>query len=196
MLSLEQGKKLVQAAREVVNSKFENKTFELKGFEEKAGVFVTLHSYPEEELKGCIGFTEPIFPLNQALVRVARAAAFSDSRFAQIQQTDLDNIVFEVSILTNPKKIEVTSAENYKKEIIIGQDGLVAESQGYKGLLLPQVASEHKMDQEQFLCCTCEKAGLPSEAWKDIQQVKISKFQAQIFKEIKPKGTIVETKAF
>ena len=196
MLSLEQGKQLVQAAREAVTSEIQGKDFELKGFEEKTGVFVTIHSYPKNELKGCIGFTEPIFPLNKALVKAAKAAAFSDPRFIPIQDEDLDKIIFEVSILTKPEKIEVDKAEDYKKKIRIGTDGLVAEYRSYKGLLLPQVAPQHKMSPEQFLSCTCEKAGLPPETWKDMKQVKIYKFQTQIFKEAKPNEEIIETKDF
>ncbi len=196
MLSLEQGKKLVQAARKAVTSKLEEKHFELEGFEEPKGVFVTIHRYPSNELRGCIGFPEPIFPLNKSLVRAARAAAFSDPRFRPIEKKDLDKIVFEVSVLTKPELIKVKKPEEYKEEIKIGADGLVAEYEGYKGLLLPQVAPDHHMDQEKFLCCTCEKAGIPSEAWKDIKSVKIYKFQSQRFKETAPNGEIIETKDF
>jgi len=196
MLSLDKGKQLVQAARKAVTSKFEKKEFKLEGFEEPRGVFVTIHSYPENELKGCIGFPEPIFPLNKALVQAAIAAASSDPRFVPLEKEELDKIIFEVSVLTKPELIKVKNSKDYKKEIKIGVDGLVAESEGYRGLLLPQVAPEHNMDQEQFLSCTCEKAGLSSEAWKDIEKVKMYKFQAQIFKETKPKGEIIETKDF
>ena len=196
MLSLEQGKKLVQAARKAVTSKIEEKHFELEGFREPSGVFVTIHGYPGNELRGCIGFPEPIFPLNRALVQAARAAAFSDPRFRPLQKEDLDNVIFEVSILTKPELIKVKKSEDYKKEIEIGKDGLVAECEGYRGLLLPQVAPEHSMDQEEFLCCTCEKAGLSSEAWKDVKSVRIYKFQTQIFKETEPNGEVTETKDF
>lgn len=196
MFSLEQGKKLVKAARQAVISKFEGKTFELKGFEELGGVFVTIHGYPDNELKGCIGYPEPVFPLNKALVQAARSAAFSDYRFRSITKQELDNIIFEVSALTKPELIKVKTSKDYEKEIKIGRDGLVAESQGYRGLLLPQVAPEWKWNVQEFLDNTCEKAGLPSEAWKDTKLVKIYKFQAQIFKETKPNGEIVEAKSF
>lgn len=196
MFSLEQGKKLVKAARQAVISKLEGKNFELKGFEELGGVFVTIHSYPDNELKGCIGYPEPVFPLNKALVQAARAAAFSDPRFRSITRQELDNIIFEVSALTKPELIKVKTPKDYEKEIKIGTDGLVAESQGYRGLLLPQVAPEWKWDVKEFLNNTCEKAGLPAEAWKDTKLVKIYKFQAQIFKETKPNGEIVEAKSF
>lgn len=196
MFSLEQGKKLVKAARQAVNSKLESSPFELKGFEELAGVFVTIHSYPENELKGCIGYPEPVFPLNKALIQAARAAAFSDPRFRQIRKEDMNQIIFEVSVLTKPEFVKAKKPEEYEQKIKIGTDGLIAECGSCRGLLLPQVAPEHKMNQEEFLCCTCEKAGLPSEAWKDLISVKIYKFQAQIFKEKKPDGEIVEAKGF
>jgi len=196
MFSLEQGKKLVKAARESVISKFEGKPFELEGFEEKSGVFVTIHSYPSNELKGCIGFPEPVIPLSKALVQAARAAAFSDPRFMPLSKEDLDKIVFEVSVLTNPKLIKVKKHEGYKKEIKIGIDGLVIEQGHFRGLLLPQVAPEWNWNAEEFLNHACEKAGLPSEAWKDIKLTKVYKFQSQIFKEVKPKGEITETKSF
>lgn len=196
MFSLAQGKKLVQSARKAVSSKFEGKHFELEGFEEPAGIFVTVHSYPDNELKGCIGFPEPVFPLNEALVKAARAAAFSDPRFRPIQKEELDSIIFEVSVLTKPELIKVKKPEEYKKEIMIGRDGLVAEQEPFRGLLLPQVAPEWNWNVEEFLNHTCEKAGLPSEAWKDTKSVKIYKFQAQIFKETNPKGETTETKSF
>ncbi|MDP2906492.1 MAG: TIGR00296 family protein [Nanoarchaeota archaeon] len=196
MFSLEQGKKLVKVARQAVISKLEGKTFELKGFEELGGVFVTIHGYPNNELKGCIGYPEPVFPLNKALVQAARAAASSDPRFRSITKQELDSIIFEVSALTKPELIKVKTPKDYEKEIKIGRDGLVAESQGYRGVLLPQVAPEWKWDVKEFLNNTCEKAGLPAEEWKKIKLVKIYKFQAQIFKETKPNGEIVEAKSF
>ena len=196
MLSLAQGKELVQAARKAVTSKLKGEHFELKGFEEKAGIFVTIHNYPENELKGCVGFPEPIFPLNKALVQAANSAAFSDPRFIPLQKEDLDKIIFEVSVLTKPELIKVKKPEEYKKEIKIGRDGLVAEQNHFRGLLLPQVAPEWNWNVEEFLNHTCEKSGLPSEAWKDTKLVKVYKFQAQIFKETKPKGEVIETKDF
>ncbi|OQX19562.1 MAG: hypothetical protein BWK75_05505, partial [Candidatus Altiarchaeales archaeon A3] len=72
-INLEDGKFLVKYARKTVEKAFENKEVDeieesideeiLKKFSEKCGVFVTLETYPEHELRGCIGFPEPVFPL-------------------------------------------------------------------------------------------------------------------------------------
>ncbi|MBC7090237.1 MAG: TIGR00296 family protein, partial [Methanobacteriaceae archaeon] len=72
----------------------------------------------------------------------------------------------------------------YPKRIKVGVDGLIIEKGPYKGLLLPQVAVEWGFDEEEFLCNTCLKAGLPPDCWYD-QETKVYKFQAQIFQEKK-----------
>ena len=45
--------------------------------------------------------------------------------------------------------------------------GLLVERGLRRGLLLPQVATEHRLSRELFLAETCVKAGLPRESWKD-----------------------------
>ena len=73
--------------------------------------------------------------------------------------------------------------EHYNFDIVLGDDGLIVEQGSHKGLLLPQVATEWGWNEKQFLEHTCEKAGLPKDAWKDVEKTKIYKFQGQIFKE-------------
>ena len=46
-------------------------------------------------------------------------------------------------------------------EIEIGRHGLIVEQGHRRGLLLPQVATEHGWDRETFLDHTCLKASLP-----------------------------------
>lgn len=196
MISSKEGETLVKAARQAIILGLEGKRFELKGFEEKRGVFVTLHSYPEHELKGCIGFPEPIFPLNHAIVQAAKAAAFSDPRFKPVDKKDMDNIIIEVSVLTKPELVKVKTWKDYLKKIKIGKDGLAVESKGFKGLLLPQVAVEQKWDVEEFLSFTCQKSGLPPEAWKDIKNVYVYAFQSEIFSEKTPNGEVEKPKGF
>jgi len=66
MLTLEQGKLLVRYARECINCNLMRKDMENKEFsfaKDNQGVFVTLLTYPEKDLRGCIGFPEPVYPL-------------------------------------------------------------------------------------------------------------------------------------
>jgi len=128
------------------------------------------------------------------LQRASFSAAFEDMRFHALKKDELDNIVFEVSVLTEPKLIIVKNPKEYLKKIEIGKDGLIVEYDFYKGLLLPQVPLqfEPNWDVETFLEQTCVKSGLLPDMWLD-DKTKIYKFQAQIFKEKTPRGEIIQT---
>ena len=66
------------------------------------------------------------------------------------------------------------------EEIEIGRHGLDVRRDGVRGLLLPQVAVEHRLDGERFLAETCRKAGLPGDAWRDAG-TEIRAFEAEVF---------------
>ena len=194
MLSLAQGKKLVKLARKSIESFFEGKKLEYekekKEFDKPKGVFVTILEWPSKRLRGCIGFPKPIKPLADAVVEASKAAAFADPRFIPLKKEELSSVIFEVSVLTEPKLIEAKPQE-LLKEIEIGKDGLIVELAGFSGLLLPQVAVEYGLNSLEFLRATCIKAGLPAEAWIN-PKCKVYKFQAQVFSETKPKGNVIE----
>lgn len=151
---------------------------------EKSGVFVTLNKVinEKEELRGCIGFPLPNFPLVDAIIDSAISAATSDPRFPKVRGHELKSIVIEVSVLTPPMLIEVDDPRNYVKEIKIGEDGLIIERGLSKGLLLPQVPVEWHWDVEEFLANCCMKTGLPPDAWL-VKGTKIYKFSCIIAKE-------------
>ena len=177
------GRLLIKLARESISSYFLQKEPDIsivKQFSDKQGVFVTL--YKNKQLRGCIGFPEPVFPLFEAIIKSARSAAFEDPRFPPLQKEELKHIKIEISVLTVPSLIEVKKSDDYLKKIKIGKDGLIIRSSLGSGLLLPQVATEYNWDVKEFLGHLCEKAWLKQDAWKDINN-QIYKFQAQIFKE-------------
>jgi len=187
MLSLEEGKKLVELVRGVIESYFSGNRIDVKDYGKRRGVFVTLHTFPSKELRGCIGYIEPILDLNKALIEVANSAAFSDSRFMPLQKDEVEKIIVEVSVLTEPEIVKGV------KDIKVGRDGLIIEYKGRKGLLLPIVAVEYKWDVKEFLENTCLKAGLGRDEWKG-DDCRIYKFMTQVFSEKEPNGEIVEKK--
>lgn len=194
-MHLPQGEKLVKLARQAVNSYFTKQelkslALEEKEFQEKKGVFVTILT-TDNELRGCIGFPEPIYPLAEAVIKAAKHAAFSDPRFMPLKQEELDKVLFEVSILTKPELIEVDKPSEYFKKIEIGKHGLIVEAESFKGLLLPNVALEHKWNAEQFLNHVCLKAGLLEETWRE-GFCKIYRFQTEMFKEKSPNGPVIK----
>jgi uncharacterized protein (TIGR00296 family) len=196
MLSLEEGKKAVVFARNVIEEYVRNNKTPKESisgvFNEKQGAFVTIHTYPDHDLRGCIGIPLPIMPLKEAIIEGAQSAT-RDPRFPPLDENELNNIIIEVTILTKPVLIKINKPQDYLKEIEIGRDGLIAEKGFFRGLLLPQVPVEQRWDLEEFLSNTCMKAGLMPDAWFD-KNIKISKFSGQIFTEIEPKGKIKEKK--
>ncbi len=180
MLTEEQGRRLVQIARENITYYLtHHEMLSLEDipleFKEKMGVFVTLKKHGN--LRGCIGYPEPVYPLITALLDSSISAALNDPRFPPVTSKEMKDIEMEVTVLTNPEEI-VPDPENVK----VGEDGLMVESGMYSGLLLPQVAVEWGWDAEEFLCQTCTKAGLPPDCWLD-GETKVYTFQGQIFTE-------------
>lgn len=197
-LTIEEGKFLVNLARQAVTEYLKNgKVLKVpegvsSKLMEKCGVFVTLNSIHrgEKALRGCIGLPYPTTPLTQAVIEAALSAAMQDPRFPPVTLDELDNIVFEVSILTPPERVKVEKPMEYPSKIKVGRDGLIVERSYCKGLLLPQVPVELKWEEEEFLCQCSMKAGLPPDSWL-LKDAKIYRFQAIIFEETSPKGQII-----
>ena len=196
-VSLQEGKFLVELARKTVEEylKSKKRISAPENMSEKllqpCGVFVTINTIRdgEKELRGCIGYPYPTTPLVQAVIESAISSATQDPRFYPLSLSDLDNVVFEVSVLTPPQLIEVKKPSEYLPKIMVGKDGLIVERGMFKGLLLPQVPVEWEWDEEEFLCQCCIKAGLPPDCWL-LENTKIYKFQAIIFEEEKPRGEV------
>lgn len=150
-------------------------------FDEKRGVFVTITE--RGELRGCIGLPYPMYPLKEGIVEAAISASTSDPRFPPVSPEELDEIRLEVTILTNPERLECLPEER-PENIVIERDGLIIKGFGRSGLLLPQVATEYNMDPVEFLDHVCMKAGLPTGMWRS-GDVEIMTFQGQIFTENK-----------
>ncbi len=161
----------------------------------KCGVFVTLNTVRDgaEELRGCIGYPEPILPLAEATIDSAANSATQDPRFPPVSMQELENVIVEVSVLTPPEPISAKDPREFAKKVEVGKDGLIVERGLFKGLLLPQVPIEWGWDAEEFLANCCMKAGLYPDAWL-IGGTRIYKFQAIIFKERTPNGEIERVK--
>ncbi len=158
-------------------------------FSDRYGAFVTLNTFPRRELRGCIGYTEPIMPLEDAIKDVAKSASTRDPRFPPVKPAEMDSIIIDVTILTPPKELLYDSTEDLTGKVVIGRDGLIARRGPFVGLLLPQVPVEWKWDVEEFLSHTCYKAGLPPNAWRD-GDVEFKVFSGHVFGELKPGGDV------
>jgi len=198
MFSLEDGKYLLKLARRAIESYLEEGSViplpedVPQKLMEKGGVFVTLQTYPGGDLRGCIGFPEPTYPLAEGVIRAAIASSVEDPRFPPMNREEQEEVILELSILTPPEKINAPPTE-YPREISIGEHGLIVERGHARGLLLPQVPVEQGWDEEGFLAYTCMKAGMPGDCWKD-EEVKVYRFRGILFIEKKPGGDVIEEK--
>lgn len=139
------------------------------------GVFVTLKQ--RGRLRGCMGTLDSSQPLAEAVRHAAQTAALEDPRFPPVTLADLTNVSVEVSILSEPQPMGTID------DLHIGTHGIIVRRGLQRGLFLPQVATEHRMDKETFLarCCT-EKAGLAPDAWRD-PATEVLLFSADVFQE-------------
>jgi len=191
-MNLQDGKELILLARKTIENYFSGEQkIKKTRFKNKRGIFVSIHTYPEHELRGCIGFPYPILELGEALQKAAISAAFKDPRFLPLKRQELNKIILEISILTEPKPIHANSPKEYAKKIQIGKDGLIIIYDHMSGLLLPQVPVEYGWSAEKFLEQLCFKAGLDPNILTN-PDVKIYKFQYHIFQEKTPNGEVIE----
>ncbi|HKJ05293.1 MAG TPA: AmmeMemoRadiSam system protein A [Geopsychrobacteraceae bacterium] len=141
---------------------------------ECCGCFVTITR--NGQLRGCIGNFSTDRPLYLEVAEMAASAATKDPRFHPMEKNELDKFSVEISVLSPLQK--VTGIE----EIHVGTHGIYLEKDFQRGVLLPQVATEHRWDTDTFLQQTCRKAGLPGNAWQAIE-TDIYIFSATILKE-------------
>ncbi|OFV67152.1 MAG: AMMECR1 domain protein [Candidatus Syntrophoarchaeum caldarius] len=186
MLSEEEGKEALRLARDAIEAyirdgkRINPDEYKLSPvFDEKRGVFVTINK--QGALRGCIGFPYPVMQLKNAIVEAAISAASSDPRFPSLSPDELEKIELEVTVLTEPIKLDVKPKDR-ANAIIIGKHGLIVRNGPYQGLLLPQVALEWGWDAVTFLEQTCLKAGLTPDMWLD-EKTDVSIFEGQIFRE-------------
>lgn len=140
---------------------------------EPRGAFVSLYS--RVELRGCVGQVENPGPLADVVARSAISAALHDPRFAPIVPDEVAALKVEISVLSVPERIS-------PEAIVVGRHGLIVMRKRFKGLLLPQVATERNWSAQRFLQETCIKAGLPRDTWRD-PATRIFGFTADIYSE-------------
>ncbi|MGD2246122.1 MAG: AmmeMemoRadiSam system protein B [Candidatus Aminicenantes bacterium] len=175
-LSEEEKKELLQLAGSAIDLFIREKkiieyTTQDPNLLSKKGAFVTLKK--NGRLRGCIGFTNPVFPLYESVIRAAIYAACRDSRFLPVSDDELEELEIEISVLTTPQKV------HNPQLIEVGRHGLIISKGDNKGLLLPQVPVENNWSREEYLAQACLKAGLSKNSWKAGAEIFI--FEAIVF---------------
>jgi AmmeMemoRadiSam system protein A len=178
MLSQEDRNTLLKITREAITEYVHHgiipkREITCEGLAANSGCFVCIKM--NGNLRGCIGSFFPDRPLYRLAQEMAVAAATRDPRFYPMRTKDLQEYIIEISILSPLKKIERID------EIEIGIHGIYLEKNSTNAVLLPQVAVEYGWDRETFLAHTCQKGGLPPDAWREGATIQI--FSAQVFSD-------------
>lgn len=125
--------------------------------------FVTLTL--DGNLRGCIGGLEARIPLAEDVRQHAYAAALHDMRFPPVTKGEVGSILIEISILTQPEKLEYATPEDLLSQLSPGEHGVIISEGEKRATFLPQVW-ERIPTPSVFISMLCEKAGLRSDTWK------------------------------
>lgn len=162
------------------------------GLKERRGTFVTLHK--NKELRGCIGHIEPVQEIYKDVIENALAAAFEDNRFLPLTADELPEIEIEISVLTEPQELKYSSTEDLLAKLTPLRDGVVIKKGNRGATYLPQVWEHFATpnppaggegglrDKEHFLSSLCQKAGLPTEEWRN-GGLQVWTYRAEVFGE-------------
>ena len=136
-------------------------------YDVKKGVFVTIYEkYSEKKLRGCIGTFAPTKEnIALEIIDNAISAAVHDYRFNPVSESELNNLICEVSLLNPPEQINSAGDLNAKKYGVI-----VKSSNGKTGLLLPDI--EGVETPEKQISIACQKAGINLE----MEKIELFKF--------------------
>ena len=188
-LTEKQGQLLVRLARETIAARLglseagskKIPASDLKDpvFQEKRGTFVTLKI--KKQLRGCIGCLTPSETILDGIQRNAINAALNDPRFPALTERELEQAEIEISILTNPQKLDYADGNDLLNKLRRNIDGVIIGQGMARATFLPQVW-EQLPRTEDFLAHLCRKAGLSPDEWQR-GELEVSIYQVQYFHE-------------
>lgn len=171
-LTDEKGEVLLELARQTLEERLglssnvstgTEKQLNDAAFEANRGTFITLKI--NNQLRGCIGNLSPDRPLAEGVRENALNAAFNDPRFPPLTREELESVQIEISLLTEPVKLEYKDADDLLAKLKPGVDGVIIQKGPHSSTFLPQVW-EQLPDKKAFLGNLCLKAGLPADEWQ------------------------------
>lgn len=185
VLTVEQGRSLLRLARQTIAAKLgvgtEVETVNDPALDAEHGTFVTLKI--RGNLRGCIGNLLPGGSVAEGVKRNAINAAFHDCRFSPLTAAEFDKVDIDISVLSQPQKLEYTDGTDLVSKLRPGTDGVILQLGGAGATFLPQVWDQLPAP-EVFLSHLCRKAGLTDTAWKN-DHPEIAIYQVQCFEEEK-----------
>lgn len=136
--------------------------------QEAGASFVTLTLH--QQLRGCIGSLQARRPLIVDVADNAYAAAFRDPRFPPVNEAEVPELDYHISILHPAEPLQFSDEDDLLRQIRPQVDGLILEDQGHRGTFLPSVWNSLP-EPRQFLQQLKRKAGLPTDYWSGTLKV-------------------------
>ena len=146
---------------------------------QQGATFVTLHK--SGQLRGCIGTLAAYQPIYLDVIEHAIAAGTQDFRFPSMREHELDQLHYEISILSNPQPLSYSTPDDLLNKLQAGVHGVVISSGFQRATFLPQVW-ESLPQKEEFLNHLCQKMGVSLNAWRK-NKFDVSVYQVQEFAE-------------
>lgn len=135
---------------------------------EQAGVFVSLKI--GGNLRGCIGtFAPERKTVAEEIMANAVRSATRDPRFPAVSPDELKYLEYSVDVLTSPEPVAGEAELDPKKY------GVIVESGGRRGLLLPDLEGVDTVQYQIEICRA--KAGIPAN-----MPVKLYRFEVKRYK--------------
>lgn len=171
---------LLRVARQALVTHFSNSNTkdwhsDVPALREFWATFVTLRDRESGKLRGCRGETSARQPLIESVAHMAVASAIDDPRFLSVTREEVSLLHIEISVLAEMTHI-------HPRDVIVGKHGLLIRRGSRSGLLLPNVATEHRWDRGEFLKQLCRKAGLRANVW-EAPDVQLHGFEADVWGE-------------
>lgn len=176
-------KEIIRFTKKVINNKIlksNDSTILDLSCDSYFGMFVTIKK--NNELRACMGHLLSLDNFQDELKSIAELTATQDYRFGALKESELGEYQIEISFLSRFKRIfDINKIE-------IGKHGLYIKYYNEKqknyssGLLLPQVATEHKLNRTSFLQNLSKKASLDKDSYLD-DNAELYIFEAEIITE-------------
>ena len=125
-------------------------------------LFVTL--LRRGQLRGCVGTMTSPEPLVVNVAHYAHSAAFGDSRFDRLLESELPGLEVHLSLLSELEPIPCQSEAELLAQLRPGSDGLLLEDGFYRGTFLPSVWKELP-NPADFVRQLKRKAGMSPAHW-------------------------------
>lgn len=138
----------------------------------RAGVFVTLRD-ASGQLRGCIGTLSPKYhDVAEETWRLAREAAFRDSRFPPVHHDEIPGLRFEISVVHPPEDVAGPADLDADRFGVV-----VSTPDGRRGALLPAVEGIQTVSQQ--LAIARRKGGIGVREHVRLQRFTVDHFDEE-----------------